>query len=476
MDESSRIPTKYSHADLLSLLIVFLAAIALGCLVVIGLLLVAFGDDYQESLLVPIVLFVVSVVTISLLYKPELLLGVFFSAMGIWYLLPASLVGLLSGFITPLTLVLAGIALMVRYGIPGISIRKTGMALLAFSAFLFVSILWTSAPTNGLFKAQAFFLGSTTLYFLIWWIYRKHPGNLWQIAVAVALLSLVPVVVVLATGMRVGLEPARRAARAYAINYQTPFNVYGLSNGLHVGMICAMALYLKRRRTLKRWFWLLLGIADFWALIQLSQRAQLLGSLLACGLLIAGQQGFRQFASAAKARINTKSLLLAGIVLLILLGLALANASKLNFSFMASDSNISSRLTLYVRAFTGFLERPFLGHGLGAFSMDVFGVDSRIFSHNMLLDILYECGLFGMALFMVVLFRIGIYARYVIRHPATLGGLGLLGLALVIGRLFVSMFSADLSSVHIGAWLAMMVVAVSQARSTNVVTKMQRKD
>jgi len=475
MNESRRISMRCSRADLLGLLIVSLAVIAVACLMIIGLGVATCGDDYQQALIPAIVLFALSVAAISVLYRPELLLGVFFAAMGIWSLLPASLDNLLSGFISPLTVVLAGIALMMRYGLPSISIGKTGMALLVFSAFLFVSTLWTSAPTNGLFKAQAFFLGTTALYFLVWRVYRRCPGNLWQISVAVALLSLVPVVVVLATGMRVGFEPARRTARAYFINNQSPFNVYGLSNGLHVGMICAMALYLKHRRAFRRWLWLFLVAANFYALILLSQRAQLLGSLLACGLLIAGQQGFRQFASSAKARINAKSLLLAGIVLLILLVLALANASKLNLSYMASDGNISSRLTMYVRALTGFLDRPLLGHGLGSFSMDVFGIDSRIFSHNILLDILYEGGLVCMAAFLVVLFRIATYARYIIMRPGVLSGVGLLGLALVTGRLFVAMFSADLSSVHLGAWLAMMVVAVSQARQTNA-TKVQRQD
>jgi len=59
----------------------------------------------------------------------------------------------------------------------------------------------------------------------------------------------------------------------------------------------------------------------------------------------------------------------------------------------------SQRPYLWSKALEGIPDAPFLGHGVGAFAMDVKGEDARHFPHNFFLEVLYEAGIVGFVLF-----------------------------------------------------------------------------
>ena len=66
----------------------------------------------------------------------------------------------------------------------------------------------------------------------------------------------------------------------------------------------------------------------------------------------------------------------------------------------------SGRRFMWEYCFRNWINRPFLGHGIGSFAVDFFGEDSRNFPHNIFLEALYELGLSGLfalsAIFFIV--------------------------------------------------------------------------
>jgi len=61
----------------------------------------------------------------------------------------------------------------------------------------------------------------------------------------------------------------------------------------------------------------------------------------------------------------------------------------------------SNRPYYWAVVIKGWPERPLLGHGVGAFAMNVLGYDERAFPHNFFLEVLYEGGLISFTLFVL---------------------------------------------------------------------------
>jgi O-antigen ligase len=64
---------------------------------------------------------------------------------------------------------------------------------------------------------------------------------------------------------------------------------------------------------------------------------------------------------------------------------------------------VGRRLELYRQAIEGFAEKPFLGWGIGSFSVYAAGSDKRLYPHNLVLLIAVEQGLLGLAAFAALL-------------------------------------------------------------------------
>ena len=66
-------------------------------------------------------------------------------------------------------------------------------------------------------------------------------------------------------------------------------------------------------------------------------------------------------------------------------------------------SGLGSRMQHYTFCLTQWWGRPFLGHGSGSFAMDLFHVDEPMWPHNILLEALYETGIFGFVVMLMLL-------------------------------------------------------------------------
>ena len=108
----------------------------------------------------------------------------------------------------------------------------------------------------------------------------------------------------------------------------------------------------------------------------------------------------------------------------------------------------NERFTFYSAALDFWTRAPLFGVGLGGFGPLMFGVDQRLYPHNVVLQILSELGIVGIVLFLPVLIiplrRVSLARLW--NEPVLL-----CALMLTLNNLFYSMFSGDLS---IGEWLA----------------------
>jgi len=406
------------------------------------------------SLVVPAII-IMGIALVVLLYRPELMLGIFLAAMFVWTFLPSTLYDILKGFFVPLTVGIASGIIIIRYGIKLKRFNAFDVALLVFSFYLYVALFWSPAPTYGFFKATSFFLGSTFLYFVVVWAYHQRPRALWWLVIIVALLGLLPVFFTVIASLNVGFDVDARTARTYYLTYVMGWDVYGLSNSLQLAGICSFALYQRQRQCSDRWLWIIIFIATFWALLALSTRAQILGVAVACAILVAANGLFQKRYSSLR--------IFTGIgIMLALIVIAFVGAYKFNPAYIVQDENVFTRFDLYESAWSEFADSPLWGSGTGSFSFSIFGIDVRIFSHNIFLDILAEGGLVGLLLFMGVLCTLVVlYVRRLPKNTDSFSLLGWLGLALCASRLVVGMFSADLSSLNLGPWLAMLAIGAS---------------
>jgi len=125
-----------------------------------------------------------------------------------------------------------------------------------------------------------------------------------------------------------------------------------------------------------------------------------------------------------------------------------------------------ARTEMFVWTASRFAERPFLGHGTGAFAIDRGGQDIRAYPHNILLESLYEQGLVGaviVSLFLWLIFRRWRQAsRFVYLYELDIGTFQIVHIA---GLLFLflvtqAMKSGDVNGNRFMFFCAGLVIAV----------------
>lgn len=100
------------------------------------------------------------------------------------------------------------------------------------------------------------------------------------------------------------------------------------------------------------------------------------------------------------------------------------------------------RLEIFAEAIRGWTERPLLGHGIGGFSVVWNNSDVRLFPHNLILELLCELGVVGLALFALIAIA-GVHSNRV-GWSQTPAGLKAMVLALAGSAFLNTMTSGDL--------------------------------
>jgi len=190
------------------------------------------------------------------------------------------------------------------------------------------------------------------------------------------------------------------------IQDKTVLRAFGLFPDPHMlafflGLISFFSLvfffFLKKRRFL----WFLIFCFFSLILVLTFSRGGYLGFLAGFSIVI--------LFSWSKIAAEDRSFLKRGAVLFLLLAILFGGAALGRFysSFNLNEGSNSGRLLIWQESFDFFLKNPFLGSGLGNYSLSLDPyVDYRnpITSHNLYLDILAETGIFGLSAWLWFIF------------------------------------------------------------------------
>ena len=273
-----------------------------------------------------------------------------------------------------------------------ISIAKGGInnifKILPFTIWVFISIIYSSSESYVYTKAINFFLIFITFSFTFMLIKNKRDLNIFMrfLVTAGLLTSLVILYLFYAGGLSLSLTYFRLLENG---------NPLGIPDYLALAtpiLIAAVVLTFNKNIIIKT-----LAIIPVFALLILSGRAPILSFILIL------------FTYAFYNLKLSRRMIRRSILLSLFLLFASLNFTKINsfdraisrFESISNDnfmSNQNERVDLYEISYESFLNKPFIGIGLGSFGLYHYEKDVRDHPHNMFLEVLVEQGLIGLIL------------------------------------------------------------------------------
>lgn len=267
---------------------------------------------------------------------------------------------------------------------------------LALVGVLAFSYLWTSAPNYG-FRKLGIFAVFNTVCFILGVSTVRTMSDARKMAKGFGILVLVlGVWMLISPGYMYGARWELRETFAGT----SPLNIAFV---LAVGAIASL-IWLGRG---KRWIVLtgVIWIVSLVATYRTGSRAmvaQIIVGTIILGLIFKGSHRL----------VRATAIWLVVILGTITIFSYAAQKESRVFIFLQDPTywfEKSERPYLWAAAIKGVPQRPFLGHGIGAFAMNVRGVDAREFPHNFFLEVLYEGGLVSLVLFTLFWVLLGYY-------------------------------------------------------------------
>jgi O-antigen ligase len=255
-------------------------------------------------------------------------------------------------------------------------------------------------------------------------------------------------------------QHAADAARSFQLR-KLGLNKISESNSLVLGMLAAAWQWRVTRPTARGMRRALAAayLIQLWALLSYQQRGPQVAFLcsMAAMALLLYEGTWRML---RRGRYRDLAIAAAGVLLLLGVLLYALNPS-FDLTKLLQDRNVLVRFRLYRQALAAFLSRPFVGVGAGGIAMFATDEQSRLYPHNMVLEVVAETGLVGLALFTAFTVSLGHRLALAVRCLDFRSWLPVcfLGAALLSQYVLV-MFSIDLTLWQMGVWAGMVVAAV----------------
>jgi O-antigen ligase len=451
-----------------------LALLVLGALLV-GWIVTSLGGRAVSLVAVCVVALLV------LYYLPELPFVILVMGMPIWSLMPAPIASFSEGIAIPLTLLWALVATALQFlrnrkrQKPGrMALSSVDLWMLWFSAWLWLGIWWSEGKAYGQFKALGFTAYTLSAYLIIRWGYHAHRPNLRRMAWLMLLAGIGHAAFVFRVAVVWGMwRPDQNVGLfKYRLLQWWDLSFIAEPDALTLGLIATLALLLTSKGMI-RWFLVSAYLVQVWAFMFYQQRGATLALIAATILVVYYLLKRRGGKSFIRQKMGKRFVWL--LVPTIVVFLFLLNP-QFEFGGLATDANVSARLTFYAWAWGLFLSHPLVGVGTGgtasAIGEWIVGIQD-FYVHNRLLEILSELGLVGFVLILalsVALFRC--FQQTLRARPSQdlLFGVVLAGAAL-LSRYVVGMFSSDLAGWNIGVWSGFLVVfsrQIFRTRSSSI--------
>lgn len=295
-----------------------------------------------------------------------------------------------------LTFALPIVFLLVLYAIikgktPRIYFNTIFIVAIAFGLFLFAGVLWTPSPQYGIWKTEAYLLFNLVGMMGII-LFSGEFSSQRRIILSAAILGIVTCVLSIHDIFTYNLEWKRFSG------YSNPIWL-SRSVGAYVFAILVVILTTKYR-SLKLCLFVVMG-GLFYIMFHTGSR----GPVFSFFITLA----FIPFLLPGKSLIRKMAIFLVFTILGIFLFVKIPSEAQERYLILLrpggyiEDTSAPARLYLYGTAFNLFLAKPILGSGTGGFSLFSYGLDGRIYPHNIFLEIGSELGMVGLALFILFL-------------------------------------------------------------------------
>lgn len=293
-------------------------------------------------------------------------------------------------------------------------IGSTGylMSMLCLGAVLLVSVLHSPSVGYGWEKVIEYGLYTVPLVVVLLVTVRDRESY-WRILYALAGLTLFLALVAIGSSiLQGGITDGRLAALGGGPNVFGRFMVFGAISSL------ALFSHLRSRWTRPLVVPALLIFVTSCFLT--GSRQAILGMILCIALygilLLLGSRTLQKI----KVLSVASALVVAGTIMLISVPSEVVESTTgfqrtiLLFQEDKGDS-VNTRVSMVEAAWELFKQEPLTGVGAGGFATEAFGVDQRLYPHNVILEIMAELGLLGMGVFAASLSIIGLGAWRILK-------------------------------------------------------------
>ncbi len=378
-------------------------------------LAVGFGSSSAYALIAVAALFILAVVVVLYALGFErgsiAVAGIYLFSAGI---LPWYLIGIENGrriaFVGAcLLLIVMRLAVDRRFSRQARSLWRPLLLMAPFTAMVMVSYTYTSAPHYGIQKMIVFVSILPIIAFFSAFIQRANHIRLLRktvlIAAGLGIVSLllnkhfIPIM-----GSRLGVEGTE--------------GVLGLGRILGIGAFCAVTEYFfSRRSKIKSLLWLsLAGLFVFFTLQTGTRQAFFSFFIGIAVFLLLDFWGARR--QKRPYMLKLLFLIMLSGLMVVSVGLGLVNLTQystgatriLSYSseILMTPLRILSTagradIGLYSTAIDLFQKDPWLGGGLGSYATYYWGMDKRVYPHNMFLEVMSEMGILGLATLVLII-------------------------------------------------------------------------
>lgn len=354
-------------------------------------------------LVVFVVVVLIIIVSISFKY-PQVSLALFLLASPLKSLLVFKIGFFRVVDVTVLTAILLLITMGYNFIKSGGRMRDiAGLPVLAYlllAALLLLGVVHTSAPNYGFEKSTRF----ATLTFIAFLAPVLFAHSLKEVK------RLIWILIIVGTVFCIGMIIAPRAAVLQVALGRAGFlETNALATAVQIGIASIIAFV-------------------FVIMAHTSMRLRITGLafilLTVVGVIITGSRGpflglvFTWLIAILVCRRGASKAWLPPIIIIIYIAMAVSfiklpgsftqRISRMWESAYTAKVSAHTRTNLFSWTIPRSFERPIFGHGTGAFAVDYAGRDERAYPHNIILELLYEQGLFGVvigSLFLWLIFR-----------------------------------------------------------------------
>lgn len=267
-----------------------------------------------------------------------------------------------------------------------------------FFIYAFISLVWTRAPEYGLQKM--FILSSiVVISFLI------RPLIIRRTDLFIKITAISTIAVLLFYFYTSDFSMAKLVIRHSRFTMEEGLNSIVIARYFCFSIL-VLIFYLRFYKLKKLYKYAVFGLIGMLLVFAIYTGSK--GPILAFILALILPYGIGK---RLRFKINMKSLALMiaiGVALVYFLIPLIASSDYIASRFVgdAAEGSVTARLALYGTALKNIPNHIIFGHGIGDFGYLFTGRDEPMYPHNMLLEIVYETGLIGFVLFLLLVYKV----------------------------------------------------------------------